>query len=112
MVSSPKPTPQQLRQHALDRALQPDVVQALARNVDNSGKEPDEEELAQRILVVATEFTAWLAGPVEHEESHDEDTLHKVHQALMRAGLTEAQGLNAINEMQNGGILFRERASD
>lgn len=68
MVSSPKPTPHQLRQHALDRALQPDVVQALARRVDNN-TEPDEQELADRILVVATEFTAWLAGPVEHEET-------------------------------------------
>lgn len=112
MVSSPKPTPHQLRQHALDRALQPDVVQALARNVDGGGREPDEQELADRILVVATEFTAWLAGPVEHEENYGEDTIHKVHQALMRAGLTEDNAINAINEMQNDGILFRERASD
>jgi hypothetical protein len=70
MVSSPKPTPHQLRQHALDRALQPDVVQALARTRPSTNLEG--QELAERILVVATEFTAWLAGPVEHEETPPE----------------------------------------
>lgn len=43
-------------------------------------------------------------------EYHDDDTMRKVHNALGRAGLTEVQIRDAINEMQNDGILFRERA--
>jgi len=39
----------------------------------------------------------------------NEDTLHKVYAALEEAGLSKEQSLNAVNQMQNKGILFRER---
>lgn len=45
------------------------------------------------------------------EEFHDEDTLFKVYDALRRTGLDEQQARHAIMEMQNVGILFRERRS-
>lgn len=38
-----------------------------------------------------------------------EATLFKVYKALRATGLTEQQAEDAINEMQNAGILFRER---
>lgn len=41
-----------------------------------------------------------------------ENTLFKVRNALLRVGLTEQQITDAINEMQNEGILFRERAAE
>lgn len=41
---------------------------------------------------------------------HDEHTLTRVHDALVRSGLTERQAHEAINECLNTGILFRETA--
>lgn len=43
---------------------------------------------------------------------HDEDTLHKVHRALRNAGLDIEQIEICVLEMQNAGILFRERMPD
>lgn len=43
-------------------------------------------------------------------EQHSESTLPKVLRALIASGLTEEQAINAIREMQNDGILFREKA--
>ena len=40
---------------------------------------------------------------------YDENTLAKVYWALGRAGLSDVQITDAVNKMQNGGILFRER---
>lgn len=40
----------------------------------------------------------------------DEGTTQKVFQALASVGLTEAQIINAVNRMQQEGILFRESA--
>lgn len=40
---------------------------------------------------------------------YNEETLHKVSKALQRTGLDDKQSLWAIIEMQNEGILFRER---
>lgn len=40
---------------------------------------------------------------------HDEDTLTKVYTVLQSKGLTGQQILNAIGEMQNLGLYFRER---
>lgn len=45
------------------------------------------------------------------ETYHDDNTLAKVDEALRRAGLNPEQVREAINEMQNAGILFRERAA-
>ena len=42
-------------------------------------------------------------------ETHTEDTLFKVRRALLGSGLSEQTVTVAINEMQNEGILFRER---
>lgn len=43
------------------------------------------------------------------QEGFNENTLFKVYDVLRAAGLTEEQSREAINEMQNKGILFRER---
>lgn len=43
------------------------------------------------------------------EETFDEVTMFKVNRALRDSGLTLEQAQDAINEMQNAGILFRER---
>ena len=41
---------------------------------------------------------------------HDADTMKKVHEALKRAGFqSEYTRINIITELQNAGILFRER---
>lgn len=39
---------------------------------------------------------------------HDENTLVKVREALVRSGLSYDQARDAISWMQNFGILFRE----
>lgn len=41
--------------------------------------------------------------------THDDKTLDKVREALVRSGLSFDQAVEAIREMQNFGILFRER---
>jgi hypothetical protein len=44
---------------------------------------------------------------------HSEDTLSKVHAALFKCGITGVhQRTDLISEMQNAGILFRERAPE
>jgi hypothetical protein len=42
--------------------------------------------------------------------THTEDTLRKVYEGMMDVGITETQAVNAVFNMQNRGILFRERA--
>lgn len=42
--------------------------------------------------------------------TYDETTLTKVHTALAGTGLNDGQILDIVNELQNAGILFRERA--
>lgn len=39
---------------------------------------------------------------------HDENTLSKVYQGLIDAALTPAQAVDAVSQMQNHGIFFRE----
>ncbi len=47
--------------------------------------------------------------PEKQEELHyDEDTLRKVYEGLLAAGIFGQQAVNAVSEMQNKGILFRE----
>lgn len=46
--------------------------------------------------------------PLETEITHDSDTMPKVWEALREIGLNEGQIQDAVNEMQNAGILFRE----
>lgn len=40
---------------------------------------------------------------------HDENTLRKVYEGLLKAGIFGQQAVDAVSEMQNQGILFRER---
>ena len=42
-------------------------------------------------------------------EVFHENTLTKVYDALERSGLTHWKAVEAVREMQNEGILFRER---
>ncbi|HET9725768.1 MAG TPA: hypothetical protein VFP28_02560 [Gemmatimonadales bacterium] len=44
------------------------------------------------------------------ELTYDEGTLGKVYGALLRAGLNQSQAIDAVNYMQNEGVLFREVA--
>lgn len=46
---------------------------------------------------------------LSERETYDEGTLTKVYWALGRSGLSDVQITDSINEMQNAGILFRER---
>jgi hypothetical protein len=43
------------------------------------------------------------------EDYYDEETLVKVYRALVNSGASDRQAVEAISEMQNEGILFRER---
>lgn len=53
---------------------------------------------------------AKAAKKIQAELDHFDDmTLYKVFLALRRSGLEDYQADAAINEMQNDGILFRER---
>jgi hypothetical protein len=60
MATMPKPTKLQIRQHALDRALQPDVVQALARWCEDSTSGRF-EALGDRILAMSSKFETYLS---------------------------------------------------
>ena len=53
-------------------------------------------------------FYADLEGSSELKNT--EETMQKVYQTLSQVGLSEAQIINAVNGMQNSGILFRESA--
>lgn len=44
-----------------------------------------------------------------HETHYGEETLSKVYEGLRAAGLSSGQCVNAVDAMQNRGILFRER---
>lgn len=43
---------------------------------------------------------------------YDEDTLNKVYRGLNAAGIFSQQAVDAVNQIQNQGILFRERLLD
>lgn len=43
---------------------------------------------------------------------HDDSTLAKVYFGLAQAGITGQLAIDAVNQMQNEGILFREREKD
>lgn len=44
--------------------------------------------------------------------THDDQTLFKVHEALKQAGIFQhAARLDIVSQLQNAGILFRERAN-
>ena len=41
-------------------------------------------------------------------ETHTEETMHKVYKALLETGMNGDEAREAIQQMQNSGILFRE----
>lgn len=43
---------------------------------------------------------------------HDADTLWKVYDALSKVGVIDQQATDAITQIQNAGILFRERPKE
>ena len=51
-------------------------------------------------------------GKVPERTRHSEDTLDKVYFGLASAGITGQLAIDAVNAMQNEGILFRERAEE
>jgi hypothetical protein len=50
--------------------------------------------------------------PNKAREWFDENTLFKVYDSLRAAGLEEQQARDAITDMHNKGILFRERGPE
>jgi hypothetical protein len=65
----PRPTKLQLRQHALDRALQPDVVQSLT--VLGDGVPQNIDEFGDRITTMAGKFEAYLSEADEDDTPSD-----------------------------------------
>lgn len=43
------------------------------------------------------------------KEIHTDQTLRKVYEGLLAAGVEDAQAVDAVSQMLNQGILFRER---
>lgn len=63
----------------------------------------------------ALEVSRWVIPSADdwtvESSRYNEDTLFKVQKALLKSGLDMQQAFNSICEMQNDGILFRERMS-
>lgn len=63
-----------------------------------------------RVLKFASKAEAYLRDGVEIEHlTHNEDTMTKVYLALRDVGLSEEKAIEAVSNMQNEGVLFRER---
>ena len=60
-------------------------------------------------LQLPNESTIELTSSAPSPELFLEGTMAKVFHALKRVGMTDDQALDGIREMQNDGILFRER---
>jgi hypothetical protein len=58
---------------------------------------------------MARECSAVTLSSYQIEDHFDEQTHFKVSCGLREAGLNDTQITDAINAMQNNGILFRER---
>jgi hypothetical protein len=54
-------------------------------------------------------YGAAMAKKDNDLEAH-EDNMLIVHRSMMDAGITKSQCLEAVNQMQNQGILFRNRS--
>jgi hypothetical protein len=126
MISQQKPTEAQLRQHALDRALTDGMVGAVHSSLMMTSQSKvgelmefaDPATLAKAVTEVADVFVAYLRGPAEEpaftvtntpDEHYGEETLAHVYEALNEAGVGGEQATDAVNQMQNRGILFRAR---
>lgn len=58
---------------------------------------------------VTNVFSANLGPQYKGLEVHDDNTMRKVYNALSDLGWDEEEVFDAVNSMQNAGILFRER---
>lgn len=65
MAQTPYPTPYQVRQHALDRALQPDVVRTLGEMPDPGTTGLSELGFRESITSTAQHFADWLMAAEE-----------------------------------------------
>lgn len=70
---------------------------------------------AQLAGIYSHSITSTLVNEMDPQEEgsylvHSDTTLVRVEQAMIRTGLTRDQAGDAINELLNSGILFRERA--
>lgn len=65
MAQTPYPTPYQVRQHALDRALQPDVVRTLGEMPDPGTTGLSESGFQNSITSTAQHFADWLMAAEE-----------------------------------------------
>lgn len=72
-----------------------DVYTVLSKYMVNLGKECPNATLSSYVL--------------DEEETYNEETMAKVRVSLREVGVPEVIIVQAINSMQNSGILFRER---
>jgi hypothetical protein len=65
--------------------------------------------MSQRAAQIADELMALVRLYASvYRVTHNEETMQKVYQALRKAGLTDQKTVDAVMDMQNAGILFRE----
>lgn len=101
------PTPQRIEfsqkaQHTLER-----IAKGLEDLVRIEKKRDNPISLQQQMQPVAMD-----EEQKDEKLRHDENTLRKVHEALSAAGIHKhADRLDVVNQLQNAGILFRERSS-
>lgn len=69
----------------------------------------EEGKVLEKFVIGETEPPKFVPGP---SEFYNENTLVKVRQGLMNFGLQFEDAEAAIVEMQNRGILFRERGAN
>lgn len=60
-------------------------------------------------FVIATACYGAAMNAKNNDLEAHEDNLLIVHRSMMDAGITKPQCLEAVNQMQNKGILFRNR---
>lgn len=75
---------------------------------------PLNEEIGTDMAILPDNVTIDIrsTGEVKEETPRElflEGTMQKAFEALKKAGLTNDQALDGLREMQNAGILFRER---
>jgi hypothetical protein len=109
MVSSPNPTLQQLRQHALDRAVTDGMVGAIHSSLmmtsqSNLMEFADPATLAKAVTEVADVFVAYLRGPVEDPAFTVTDT-PEANLGLATTGDLLAEVQARFNHIDDGGVL-------
>ena len=97
-----------------EKAVVPYKNQAICRFCKKNFRARTTEELSTRLEthLVARHGQSWLLHKIANEIYYDENTLTAVCDALKSSGLNDVQCDDALNAMQNAGILFRERVKD